>query len=510
MHERSRAADTAIIVNGGWNTVANITAMLLGVASSILMVRQLSPSDYGVLSYYIWVFSAFSILTTLAFPNALTKIRAELLGAGQIDAARHLTTWVIVGLLLVNVVGAVALALYALFWASINSLYLILIASALVPNALAAAFRSFNWSNEQYLSVALAMMSSALLQCSLVIVTYWYNWGIVGYLGAILSNSVVQSVVLLPGFVRTMRGYWKIQLKRWRDLRHRTGYLQYAWQATIVLVIQAIVWERSEIFFLDRYASTVQIGYYSLAYTTFAMVLTVGWAFINGFYPALSNDYGAGNESRIKRRIVFGIELATLVSVPVAFGGLATLGVLIPALYGVDMYGSVVVAQILYVGLVPAVVAGMFALSFSATGRITALWILGVIMAVTNIALDFLLIPAAGAVGAAVANLTTQLLFTTVMLILVVRILQVHLCWSRLLTLITGGFVTCYLLPNLVLAAGVSWLSFGFAVFVAAATYGGLAGYLGYVHGVKQTLTAWFGWVHTKFTRLTTLCRTDI
>lgn len=456
--------------------------MVLGILSSVLIVRQLTAEEYGFFSYLLWLFGILGILGTLAFPNGLTRLRSELLGAGQHSEAQALSVWVVSGLFVVNLIFSGLLLAYALLNQQGNTVYLVIMALALVPSALASVLKSFSWGGQRYSGVALASSAGALAQFALILISYRQDWRVPGYLLAFVLNILVQFVLLLVYITRPMTRSGRQKLSRRPAKSTRRSYLSFSLQATLVLMITTVVWERSELFFLQRFSSLSQVGYYNLAFTSFSMFFALGWSLINGFYPALSTDYGASRTAQLRQRMVQGIELSLLFGIPISFGGMALLRYLIPALYGADMSASVQVAQLLYVGLAPGVLAGLLNICFTTTGHIRIVWILGFAVTAVNVALNLILTPPGGALGAAIANTTSQLFYAATMLILVVRHFALALPWRRLAMLLIVGGATCFLLPTLVVAwLGANWVALGSAVVVAAGGYLlALAG-LGYV-----------------------------
>ncbi|MDQ4078978.1 MAG: MATE family efflux transporter, partial [Chloroflexota bacterium] len=155
-------------------------------------------------------------------------------------------------------------------------------------------------------------------------------------------------------------------------------------------------------------SSFEQVGVYAVAYTTAAISMVLGWALVNGFHPAISEDFGAGEWSRIREKVRQGVLLAALYAVPVTFGSWATLNGLFVAMYGAKVLPSVPVAYVLFAGLLPGVMGSMLGIMVSAVGGIWLHVRLGLVMSVVNVALAMVLIPREGALGAAVANTSAQ------------------------------------------------------------------------------------------------------
>jgi O-antigen/teichoic acid export membrane protein len=466
--------------NGLWNAMSTAVMSLTAIAGSILVVRTFTPEQYGTYSYYLWLAGIVIALGTLAFPLSLTKVTSELIGEEEIDEAGALSFSVLSLVLLLNLLiigGIIALALSR---SGPEKAYLIVIAAVAGPSSMAGVALSVLWGHQRYKPVAITMLIACAVQISLIGVAFRLNWGITGFLVATLSMSVVQSFGLLLIFLSERRKHLTLQL-RFPSRRTSKRFLAFLAPATISQLITIVVWERSEVFFLERFSTITQVGIYSLAYTTVAILLTLGWSLVNAYYPAISSDFGARNWSGIQQKFSQGSTLAIIYAVPLTFGGLVTIEHVFSALYGEKMLESVPVAQFLFIGLIPGVLGGMFGIAIGALGGMWLLVRMGSLVAAVNIALALLLIPMFGATGAAVANTGSQ--FVHVCLLLYMISVRYHLVlpWRSLGNIVLLGAATTLLLPLGVEAwlPGIGGLAV--AVFAAGLTYAIGLWALGYV-----------------------------
>jgi len=464
------------IRNGLWNALATGVGAITGVVGSVLVVRSLSPEAYGVFSYYLWLAGILGTLGTLAFPGALTKITSELLGGADHDEAHALARAVTLALLGFNLLLSAALIAWMLWTPNEQRVYVLIIAALLVPNALAAIFRSTLWGREHYRGVSVTETLAALLQFALIVAMSIAHWGAPGFVAAVLAGGGVRAaglawIVCSPGSAGRPLG------RRWPRRATWRRYLAFLLPATLALLFYVIIWERSEVFFLERLSNLEQVGFYNLAYTVYTMCLALGWALVNGFYPAISRDYGAGEWLRVREKVRQGVVLAAMYAVPLAFGGWVTLQGLFVALYGVKMLPAAPVAQILFLGLLPGVLAAVLGCMIGAVGQAWLTVYLGVVLAAVNIGLDLLLIPQLGARGAAISNTGAQLLYTLLLVALVHRRFQVVLPWRTLGSIVGLGALTTLILPQIV----QHWLP-GIVGLVVAIGLGGVC-YAGVVWG---------------------------
>lgn len=469
------------IRNGLWSSLAQGVGYLAGALGSILVVRSLSGEAYGEFSYYIWLVTTISFLGTLAFPVALTKISSELRGSRQVDEARALARSVVValvGLNLLMVVGALAVAIRA---PQPQQTYWLIVAAVLVPNALDAVLRSAFWGKELYRPVSIIDVLASLVQLLAIGWVFYAGWGAPGYVAAVVGVSGIRVIGLALMLASSSGGGQSLRLLTRPSQTTVQHYVAFFIPATLHQLFTVIIWQRSEVFFLERFSTLEEVGFYNLAYTVFTMFFALGWALVNGFYPAVSRDYGARAWESLRQKVRQALILATLYAVPLSFGGIAVLDRLLPLLYGPKMAPAVPVAQILFAGLLPGIIAGALSLTVEVAGGIWLSVRMGFLVAVLNVGLSLILIPRFGALGAAASSTTSQILYTLLLLLAVRKLYQVRYPWALMAGIIGVGLFSTFVAPKLV----AGWLPGAFGLIIVIALAGVLyllstwrAGYL--------------------------------
>lgn len=479
-------SDTKAVQNGIWNLLSTISVVVVGFVGSILIVRDLSTTAYGGFQYYTWLAGILGIFGTFAFPKSLTKIAAELRGKGEHDEAYALAFWVSVGTLCLNLLLGALVFVWAFNRQAPQATYLMIIGATLAFHGLSRVFTSTFWAHERYRSVTIVNTVAVTLQMVLIVASFALDWGVVGFLFAILSyhvtTALLLTVLLLARLVAKPVNF--VYLKRATLKR----YFLFSVPSTLLIVFQAIVWQRSEIFFLERFSSFAEVGFYGLAFTIFSVFLALGWSLMNGYHPAISKDFGAGNTQGVSVALSQGALLAALFALPLTFGAASALGGAIVPLYGAKMQPAVPVALILFVPLFLAVLAELFAHTVSALDRQWLAVRVGLGVAAFNLTLNLLLIPRYGALGAAVSNALAQITYCLFLFGVVRPLTDVRLPWKDLGSLALISFVTAYLLPELVqqLIPGLGGLFV--AIATAVGSYLGLIMRLGYAQkcGLKR------------------------
>jgi O-antigen/teichoic acid export membrane protein len=440
-----------VIQNGLWNAGATALGIVTGVVGTLLIPRSLTAHEYGLFSYYVWLAGIIGILGTLALPGSLTKISSELRGRERPEEARALSMGIVLLLLAINLLLSAGLVVQAARASVPDQIMLFMVALVTTPKAIAAVLRSMLMGQERYPPVSLTLMGGSILQLVLIVIAFLAKWGAPGFVAAMLAGSALQVIGLMLAF-RFPTGRASVRsLLKLPTLDTIRCYLAFLMPSTICLLTNQIVWERSEVFFLRwSEAGMEQIGFYSLAYTIFAMFLAVGGALLNPFQPSISYDYGANNWNAIQAKVQQGTLIATLYAVPISLGGWVTFDHMIPLLVTEKMVSAVAVTKVLFVGLLPASIGVILGLMLGAAGGIWMSARLGLMLSLVNIGLDILLIPLFHALGGAVANTCSQLIYVILLFLAVRRLYRVVLPWRDIRSIVLIGGLTTLVLPWLV------------------------------------------------------------
>ena len=247
---------------------------------------------------------------------------------------------------------------------------------------------------------------AALVNLSVSIAALAAGWGLTGLTTALLLSRVVD--------VGLRYLFWR---RVWRDLTVQAPAVvsapaipvdvarmrRYAWRSSLLLLIDMIVWDRSEFLVLTRFSSLRQVAFYSLSFNIVQQSLILPRMFAQGFSANLLVERGRDPAS-VVRLTRDGMRYVFLVAAPLTLGLAAIDRAIMPLLYGPKYTEAIPVI---------AIVAGLAVLKgalqpvqdlLRMTEQQPFLIGFSVAMGVVNIALDLWLIPSGGAIGAAWAN----------------------------------------------------------------------------------------------------------
>jgi O-antigen/teichoic acid export membrane protein len=455
--------------NGVWNALAQTVSAVVGVVGSLLVVRGLTTEEYGEVSYYLWLAGVLGAVGCWAMPGALTKLTSELRGAEREREATSLALTVVVAVLGVNALLTLAVLVWALAAPDESRPYLVIVAVALIPQGLATVMRSALWGVERYQPVALMTAVSSVVQLALIAIAFVVDPSAPLFLVALLSMHLVQGIGMAVALVGVRAPRWPAGTGVLPNGDTLRSFTHFAVPATVVLLFDTIVWQRSGVFFLERSSTLAQVGYYGLAYTCFGLFLALGWALVNGYYPAISRAYGARDWVQVEAQFQQALMVAALFATPICLGGIVTAETLLTVLYGDKMRPAAPVTEILFLGLLPGVISGVFGLAISAVGGIWLHVRIGILISVVNIGLNLWLVPSYGAIGSAVATTAAQILAAGILIVVASRTYRIKLPFANLAGVVAIGIVTTGLvplavqqqlggLPGLIVAVGLAGL----------------------------------------------------
>jgi O-antigen/teichoic acid export membrane protein len=154
------------------------------------------------------------------------------------------------------------------------------------------------------------------------------------------------------------------------------------------------------------------VGWYGAAYKPVTVALAMPMTYFMGLFPALSSAF-AGNREEFRSVLSRSLRLTSSLSIPLGVGGAMLAGPIILLLFGEAYAPSVPVLRVLVWSVVLVLVRGTLDLALNAAKHTEVDLRVAVVSAGTNIVFNFVLIPAYGMMGSAVAALLSELVWVT-------------------------------------------------------------------------------------------------
>jgi O-antigen/teichoic acid export membrane protein len=399
-----------LVKSSALNFADGATSLVAALIVSVLLARTLGPERFGQYALVMAIVSFAYVLAQLGVPATVRRYAAELDGHGQLEiaglvAGRALRIGLRNALAVTLFLSLSAIPVAAFFDQPLLRVYLVLGAARLIPMIAVGVLRSLLGGLQQYaylVHLNLVMSPMWVAGCA---VALWFGAGIVG----VLVTSFVVEGLLVVGLA------WRAQRQvgiRWRgrlpDSLH-SRIVRYNWALAAIVLLNVIVWQRSELLFLGRFSGAVQVSYYAVpfALTSRGGDLLPG-AILGVLLPNLTHAQGAGDHTRFNAVFGEAVRYLAMLTLPICLFGIPLAPTIIRVVYGPAFGPAAVVLQILLVSIIFSVLGQ--ASQSALLGVESQGWLVktGIAAAVLSIGLDLALIPRWGAIGAAVANTIVQ------------------------------------------------------------------------------------------------------
>jgi O-antigen/teichoic acid export membrane protein len=372
----------------------------------------------GHQSYIAWVAISVKMIVTGGMPVALMRYVGELIGRGRPGAARALVGWAFrLELLGAFTGGAVVLAVrtfngsFANAW-TFAAIVCVLTTLHTVPYGVLIGIQRWR----QAATIGLTLGAVGTVSTVVVLATG----------GGLTAMFAVEAVVAALSLTWTSavarRSFAAIAPASEPDPETRREFNGYAAVASLIVVFEVVVWKRSEFLFLERYGTAAALANYSVAFAMATAIARLPQGMASVLSPAVASMYGAGALDRIRSGMGRAIRLVATVSFPIAAGTLAVGPTLLREIYGNDYAQAGTVLLVLMTSF-PFVPLGSLGTSVvHGFGRVRLALAVVAVAAVVDIVTAILVIPAHGAVGAAVANSVAQVVGGTLVLVAANRV----------------------------------------------------------------------------------------
>jgi O-antigen/teichoic acid export membrane protein len=403
-------------MTGGWMARA-----ALGVLISVLTARYLQPDDMGRYAFLVWLAGLLAIVLSLGLPTTLTRYTAETLGGRDAAAAgallRLVVRWQLVLTALAVTAVGVACVLTPVAWRLLLVLMGLSVPS-LVLNGSVGAFLSglqvFRWQ-----AVLTVGMLGLLVGLFAVVVAL--DGGVPGLLTAhaLANGAGLGGLLWLARREGRRRGVLPAS-KLAADAR--ADVLCYTRSTSALVVLDAVVWQRTEVAFLQALAPAAEVAFYALAFGIAAQVSRIPAQASVVVFPSFPALVGAGRADELARLHALAMRYLVLLGAPLAVGLAVTAPAIVRLLYGPAYDAAAPVLAVLALGSLVTFSAGASPAVVHATKQQDRLLYQGLLAAAVDLLLALVLIPLAGALGAALASVAAQSLGSILAIRAAVRI----------------------------------------------------------------------------------------
>ena len=402
----------------------------LAMIQSVVLARVLGADAYGSYSFYIWAITLAGFIINLGWGVLAQRFIAEAIGQDDRKKAAGLVRLAIVGrvipgLLATLVIIGISPQLAHFFAQEKQPIYFIIAACTLLPFTMTQMFISICKGFQKFRYNMYFVLASTPLRVVAQISLAMLGFGVLPMLGVNLFSLVIGlaiSVLLLNRLVPLRQLISGAKL----DTQTRASAIKFALPVALATGVNYILWEKSEIVFLGHYSPSNQVGFYNLAGQIPRLSMEImPMVFAALLLPAISEQVGRNDLSKLKSIYVTSARYLMLLSLPMAVMIVALAGPIVNVLYGAQYEPVIALMRVMcfpravyaFLGVGGAVIYGLNKPGF-------AFWT-AALLAALCVVLDFLLIPRFGAMGAAIGNSIPQVLMLPMYIVFVQRTLKV-------------------------------------------------------------------------------------
>jgi O-antigen/teichoic acid export membrane protein len=385
---------------------ANILQGIVGFATLMAFTRILAPSDYGA---YVLALGVSQIAYTLVF-TWMESAMARFYPAERIadPEAPLLYGTLYRAFAAIAVLFLILLTAAAASWPTHDANQHTLKIAIVVGLAANAPRSLVKLAQEQRRSVGRVAAASGI---DMLMTGGGFALGLLfaalGLKGAApLAGTGMMALLVMPFFVREDWGRaWKGQF----SAKAAKAYSQYGFPISLSLIMTIVLYTADR-FMIARFLSEADAGAYHAGFSIASRVIDVmfiwfGAAGVPAMINALENGGTIGLNEEARRQIV----LMALVLFPAVAGIISVAAPLSAVLIGEGLRGrALAITPLVTAGaLLAGLNNGYFLLSFTLAKKTRLLVVAMMIPALANIALNWVLIPRLGLVGAATAYLAS-------------------------------------------------------------------------------------------------------
>lgn len=394
--------------NSFWLALDAGVGFLSALICSVAVARVLGPEKLGYYNYALWVVSITGLVATFGVPTATRKFAAEYFGRGDVATAKAIIKATF-RFQLISALVAVAIGLVVVFGkvSLEHRVYSILAVLSVLPSMLLGIPSAANAALEELGDNVRSSLAGTIVNVLGVAWVLWMGWGLVGLTAALLASRVTDLAVRYWLFRRRFAQFSAMPAGTLpEDVRQRL--VRFCWQSTVLLALDTVVWDRSEMFFLEMFSDIRQVAFYSLAFNIMQQAVLAPRVFSTASLTTLMVKQGREPDS-VGAMTATSLKYIVLMALPLTLGLAALSAPVIRLAYGQAYLPAIPVLTTVAIFAVSKALLNPARSLLITTENQAFLLKWGVVTAILNIGLDLWWIPSGGAMGAAYANGVTQL-----------------------------------------------------------------------------------------------------
>jgi PST family polysaccharide transporter len=396
-----------VLGNTGWLIFDRVLRMIVGIYVTVWVARYLGPVQFGLLNYAFALTTILSLLSTLGLEQIIIRDLAkdssqknEILGTSFILKITGAFASISLSILVVSILRS----------GEYLTIFIVgIIAAGILFQSTDIIDLFFKSQVEAKYPVFSKSIGFILLNI-IKIVLILNNAPLIAFAWAALAEIVLGAIGLLLAYRITGNNIreWKFSLNKAKEL------LNESWPL-LLSGIAILIYMRIDQVMLGQMSGDKSVGFYSAALKLSEVWYTIPIAIMNSATPIITKSY-VNNIDQYNSRLQKLFNLMTLIGLSLAIPTTFLSPLIIKIIYGNEYIAS---ASILSIHIWTSILVGWGVLKdmILVTQHLTKIILIAsVIGAVSNILINFILIPKYLGNGAAIATLCSQILSVSLVL----------------------------------------------------------------------------------------------
>lgn len=399
-----RTSSHKILSNSFWYGLEQVMETVVFFGTSIVVARAMGPEKLGYFSFINLFVSVITNTGGNGLASATRKYMSEFIGQDRVGVAhsvyRYTWRFQFFSALLITALGVAGVWFFGN--PSFRLMSAVLLASIL-PGMMSWIPAQANASFENMQKNTISALGYVFSYAAVILLSLYFHWDLVGIAAATLVGRVVEAFMRTIPLEAKLRNLPREPLPPEVVARIR----EFCIQAVGIQLLTAIVWNRSELIFLDKYSTLTQMGFYSVSAGLASKLLLIPRTLAAATGVTLMVE-ASRDRTRVKSIVNNAARYLLLIAVPVHLGAAAIASQAIRFAYGARYVGAIPTMVVASVLALPLALQEIPETLMRAADRQKVLLKWLVITGVVNVTLDWVLIPRYGALGAAWGNGISQ------------------------------------------------------------------------------------------------------
>ncbi|MGL4603038.1 MAG: oligosaccharide flippase family protein [Iodobacter sp.] len=331
--------------NTAWGASASLIATICRMGTGIALARTFSTEINGSYLLFGWFAEFVTLIVCFGSPAALTRFIPIKNQQGDINAVGFILRWVtkrtIVGLLVV-------VPLFFLLISNISTtnyfslptliLSVLLLISQCMNSIAVSSLTGFQkFKNLAFNNLVIGILSFIFQMTGAVF--FGLNGALAGFtLSNLVSCYLIFREVNIPSGKKVTDD--KYELNKEMNI--------YAAQSGLAAIVSAVIWSRSEVFFLNQFSTSINAAYFGVS-ISLVSAINMGVSMLTSALTPHFAEKMAPNASKtlLQRDFTLLTKLTALICIPAAIYSAALMPIVLPLMFGSKYILAVPTAQIL-------------------------------------------------------------------------------------------------------------------------------------------------------------------